>query len=64
VYDAASPDDPISWSGWFGRSTWTDAYGAVELPVRDGTGHSDYLDPGPTLAAIGGVVAGAGAAPP
>ena len=37
------------------------AEGAVGLPVSEGTGHSDYLDAGrPTLAAVGGVVAGTG----
>jgi Alpha/beta hydrolase len=61
VYDAASPADPISWSGWFGQSPWADGYGAVELPVGAGTGHSEYLDAGrPTLDAVGRVVAGGG----
>jgi hypothetical protein len=63
VYDAASPEDPVSWSGWFGISPWGDHYGAVELPVADGTGHSEYLDAGPTLAAVGAVVARAGGPP-
>jgi hypothetical protein len=58
VYDAASLHDPISWSGWFGRSTWGPFYGADELPVAFGTGHSGYLRPGPTLNALGDVVAG------
>jgi hypothetical protein len=60
VYDAASVADPISWSAWFGVSPWAESYGAVELPVADGTGHSEYLDPGPTLTAVGAVVAGSG----
>ena len=64
VYDAASLHDPISWSGWFGPSPWAPLYGAEELPVAFGTGHSGYLDPGPTLTAIGGVVAGTGGPPP
>jgi hypothetical protein len=64
VYDAASVADPISWSGWFGPSPWTPVFGAEELPVAPGTGHSGYLDPGPTLTAVGEVVAGPGGAPP
>ena len=64
VYQAASAADPISWSGWFGANTWGPFYGAVDLPVPAGTGHSGYLDPGPTLTAIGGVVAGNAGAPP
>jgi hypothetical protein len=60
VYDAASAADLISWSGWFGPSPWGSRYGAEELPVPSGTGHSGYLDPGPTLTAVGGVIAGSG----
>jgi hypothetical protein len=59
VYDAASAGDPISWFGYYGRSTWAPAYGSTGLPVDQSMGHSDYYDPAfPTLAAIGGVVAG------
>jgi Alpha/beta hydrolase len=58
VYDAASPADPISWASWFGPSPWMPIYAAEELPVAPGTGHSGYLDPGPTLIAVGGVIAG------
>ena len=64
VYAAASEADPISWSGWFGTPPSGLLHGADELPVAFGTGHSGYLDPGPTLTAIGGVVAGARAGPP
>jgi hypothetical protein len=59
VYDAASTGDPISWFGYFGSSTWAPTYGSTGLPVDRSMGHSDYYDPAyPTLAAIGGVVAG------
>ena len=59
VYDAASAGDPISWFGYYGSSTWAPAYGSTGLPVDRSMGHSDYYDPAfPTLAAIGGVVAG------
>ena len=64
VYDAASVADPISWSGWFGAGPWEPIFGADELPVASGTGHSGYLDPGPTLTAIGGVIAGPAATAP
>jgi hypothetical protein len=58
VYDAASASDPVVWSGWFGTRPWWEAYGAVGLPVAAGAGHSGYYDTGgPTLAAIGAVVA-------
>ena len=61
VHVAAAPGDPISWSGWFGASPWAERFGAEELPVGPGTGHSDYLDAGrPTLPAVGAVVAGRG----
>jgi hypothetical protein len=59
VHDAASIADPVSWSAWFGVSTWARRYGAAELPVGPGTGHSDYFDHGgPTLPALGAVVTG------
>ena len=58
VYDAFSPADPISTSGFFGPAPWGERYGAEELPVARGTGHSAYLDPGPTLTAVGEVIAG------
>ncbi len=59
VYDAASPADPISWSGWFGTETWASRFGSTGLPVEPGTGHSDYFDRDrPTLDAMGEVVAG------
>jgi hypothetical protein len=60
VYDAFSGADPISTSGFFGPSPWGQGYGAEELPVAPGTGHSGYLDPGPTLTAVGEVIAGTG----
>lgn len=59
VYDAAAPDDPIAFSRWFGQWTGSPAYGSTGLPTGPHTGHSDYYDPkGPTLAAVGEVVAG------
>jgi hypothetical protein len=59
VYDAASPADPISWSGWFGTETWAERFGSTGLPTDAGTGHSGYFDRDrPTLAAMGEVVAG------
>ncbi|MGY1600798.1 alpha/beta hydrolase [Geodermatophilus sp. SYSU D00815] len=58
VYAAASPFDPVSWSGWFGDSPTEEGFGAVELPVDAVTLHWEYHDPdGPTLAAAGEVVA-------
>jgi hypothetical protein len=63
VYDAASFADPVSWLGRFGASTWAPGYGSAALPVRPGTGHTGYYDDGPTLAALGDVVAGSGTAP-
>jgi hypothetical protein len=62
VFDAASPSDPISTSGFFGSPTYRPSYGSTGLPVTPFMGHSDYYDPDyPTLAAIGEVVAGHGA---
>ncbi|SOC47478.1 Alpha/beta hydrolase [Blastococcus aggregatus] len=59
VYDAASPADPISWSGWFGTETWAERFGSTGLPVDAGTGHSGYFDRDrPTLGAMGEVVVG------
>ncbi|SOE00709.1 alpha/beta hydrolase [Blastococcus haudaquaticus] len=59
VYDAASPDDFVVASRWFGRSTASERFDSAGLPVDPDTGHSDYYDPDlPTLAAIGRVVAG------
>lgn len=59
VYDAASPADPISWSGWFGTETWAGRFGSTGLPTDANTGHSGYFDRGrPTLAAMGEVVVG------
>jgi hypothetical protein len=60
VFDAFSPADPISTSGFFGLSPEGEAFGAEELPVAPGTGHSGYLEPGPTLTAVGEVIAGSG----
>jgi hypothetical protein len=61
VYDAASPADPISWSGYYGENTWADEFRAIELPVDPGTMHWDYFDRDrPTLGAMGEVVAGTG----
>jgi hypothetical protein len=60
VYDAGSVGDPISWSGWFGLPPGSPLYGSSGLPVEPWTGHSHYYDPGgPTLDAVGEVVAGA-----
>ena len=62
VFDAASPNDPISISGFFGSPTYRPSYGSTGLRVTPFMGHSDYYDPDyPTLAAIGEVVAGHGA---
>jgi hypothetical protein len=62
VFDAASPNDPISTSGFFGSPTYRPSYGSTGLRVTPFMGHSDYYDPDyPTLAAIGEVVAGHGA---
>jgi hypothetical protein len=59
VYDAASPDDLVAVSRWFGGSTASDRFGSTGLPVDPGTGHSEYYDRDlPTLTAIGWVVAG------
>ncbi len=59
VYDAAAAGDLVVASRWFGSSTGSPAFGSTELPVAPDAGHSDYYDPeGPTLAAIGQVVAG------
>lgn len=59
VYDAGSVADPISWSGWFGLPPGSPLYGSSGLPAAAWTGHSHYYDPGgPTLGAIGEVVAG------
>ncbi|WP_448625653.1 alpha/beta hydrolase [Geodermatophilus sp. URMC 64] len=61
VYGAASPADPISWSGYYGQNTWAEEFGASELPVDPGTAHWDYFDRDrPTLGAMGEVVAGTG----
>ncbi|MBB3083441.1 alpha/beta hydrolase [Geodermatophilus sabuli] len=59
VYEASPAFDPISWWDWHGEHpTWTDAFGAVELPVEEGMLHTEYYDEQfPTLAAIGEVVA-------
>lgn len=60
VYDAGSAGDPISWAGWFGLPPGSPLYGSTGLPVAPWTGHSHYYDPaGPTLGAVGEVVAGA-----
>ena len=59
VYDAASRNDPIAWSWWFGTPTAAPAFGSTGLPTDAWTGHSEYYDvSGPTLPAIGEVVAG------
>jgi hypothetical protein len=60
VYDAAAARDLVVASRWFGTWTGAAAFGSTELPVGPDAGHSDYYDPeGPTLTAIGEVVAGA-----
>jgi hypothetical protein len=57
VYAAAG--DLVVVSRWFGRWTGSPAFGSSELPVGPDAGHSDYYAPdGPTLSAIGQVVAG------
>jgi hypothetical protein len=60
VVDAAAAGDLVPRLQWFGDSGTQDQdYGATELPVEPGMGHSDYYDPShPTLAAIGEVVTG------
>jgi hypothetical protein len=73
VYQALAPSDiirdlgPLAWldraftalTGPLGQLTDAAGYGAVPLPTDDDQGHSDYFEPGhPTLAALGGVVAG------
>jgi hypothetical protein len=59
VFDAASPDDPVTWFPWDGDRWTGGSYGATGLPLSPDMGHSDYLEPEfPTLAAVGEVVAG------
>jgi Alpha/beta hydrolase len=60
VVDGVAAGDVVPRLHWFGDGGTLDPdYGAEELPVAPGMGHSDYLDPGcPTLAAIGQVVTG------
>jgi hypothetical protein len=73
VFQALAPWDPVralgplAWldrplaplTGPLGQLTDAEGYGAVPLPTDGEQGHSDYYEPGhPTLAAIGGVVAG------
>jgi hypothetical protein len=59
VYDAGSAGDPISWSGWFGIPAGAPAFGSTGLPTDPWAGHSDYYErDGPTLEAVGEVVAG------
>jgi hypothetical protein len=59
VYDAGTAGDPISWSGWFGIPAGAPAFGSTGLPTDTWAGHSDYYEEdGPTLEAIGEVVAG------
>lgn len=59
VYDAGAVGDPISWSGHFGITPWSEPYGSTGLPVEPFMGHSDYYDRDrPTLAALGEVVVG------
>ncbi len=59
VFDAAAPLDPVAALGYFGSTTDGTSFGATELPVEFGMGHSRYYDRDrPTLAAMGEVVAG------
>jgi hypothetical protein len=59
VFDAAALTDPIAHLCHFGSSTDMPWFGATELPVEFGMGHSAYYDVDrPTLAAMGEVVAG------
>ncbi|HEY0126699.1 MAG TPA: alpha/beta hydrolase [Blastococcus sp.] len=59
VYDAAAAWDLVAVSRWFGTGTGSAAFHSTGLPVAPDAGHSDYYDPeGPTLAAVGEVVAG------
>jgi hypothetical protein len=59
VYDAAAAGDLVVASRWFGTWTGSAAFHSTELPVAPDAGHSDYYDEeGPTLAAVGEVVAG------
>jgi hypothetical protein len=59
VYDAGSVTDLIARSGWFGMPAGSPAYGSAGLPTDRWAGHSGYYDDGPTLDAVGEVVAGA-----
>jgi hypothetical protein len=59
VYDAGSATDLIAWSGWFGMPAQAPAYGSTGLPTDPWAGHSGYYEAdGPTLPALGEVVAG------
>ena len=59
VYDAGSRNDPIAWSWWFGLPPAAPAFGSTGLPTDMWAGHSEYYDAdGPTLPAMGEVVAG------
>ena len=59
VFDAAALTDPIAHLSHFGSPTDMPWFGATELPVEFGMGHSAYYDVDrPTLAAMGEVVAG------
>jgi len=65
VFDAASPNDPVTWFPWDGDRWTGGSYGSTGLPVTRDMGHSDYLEPEfPTLAAVGEVVAGVRVAEP
>jgi hypothetical protein len=65
VFDAAAPNDLVTWVPWDGDRWTGGSYGATGLPVTPDMGHSDYLEPEfPTLAAVGEVVAGVRIAEP
>ncbi|MGY1820655.1 alpha/beta hydrolase [Geodermatophilus sp. SYSU D00079] len=61
VYEASSPADPITWTDWHGsHPTWSDSFGAVELPTGPVMMHTEYYDEYfPTRAAIGEVLVAA-----
>jgi hypothetical protein len=59
IYDAGSATDLIAWSGWFGMPAGAPAFGSTGLPTDPWGGHSHYYTAdGPTLPALGEVVAG------
>ncbi|MGY1812980.1 alpha/beta hydrolase [Blastococcus sp. SYSU D00820] len=61
VFAAASPIDPVTWTGWHGLDPTEPGFLATELPTELGQWHGEYYAAEhPTVAAIGEVVAGTG----